>query len=137
MAARHGAGAARLVRVRAAMRLDAGGDSPRDRRLALDGRDLRLHAGARLCRGAAHQPDRPRGRRGIVPRQTRDRRYYAASRRQPAFRARGAYGRALLAATAASVDRPDPDASAGDDGHHRRRPGLCPRHRAPVGPGRA
>ena len=50
MVARHGAGVPRLVRVRAAVRRDPGGHQARDRRLEMDGGDVRLHAGAGLCR---------------------------------------------------------------------------------------
>ncbi len=46
---RHRAGAAGLVHLRAAMRLDARRHQARDRKLALDVRHLRLHAGAGLC----------------------------------------------------------------------------------------
>ena len=48
MEPRDRAGAARLVRLRAAMRLDARRDPARDRKLEIDGADLRLHAGAGL-----------------------------------------------------------------------------------------
>ena len=48
--ARDRALAARLVHLRAAMRLDARGDPARDRQLEMDGGHLRLHAGAGLCR---------------------------------------------------------------------------------------
>ena len=46
---RHRAVTAGLVHLRAAMRLDAGGDPARDRQLEMDGHHLRLHAGAGLC----------------------------------------------------------------------------------------
>ena len=59
------AGLARVVRVRAAVRLDAGGDPARDRRLALHVHHLRLHAGAGLCGGVLHLPGRRRARRRL------------------------------------------------------------------------
>ena len=45
-----------------------GRDPPRDRRLEVDVDHLRLHAGARLCRGLRHLPDRPRARRRLISR---------------------------------------------------------------------
>ena len=60
---------ARLVHLRAAMRLDAGRDPARDRQLALDGGHLRLHADARLPRLAGHLQCRGRSRRGMTRRE--------------------------------------------------------------------
>ena len=48
-----GAFADGLLRAVLPMRLDAGGDSPRDAELALAGIHFRLHDGAGVCRGAA------------------------------------------------------------------------------------
>jgi ferrous iron transport protein B len=62
---RHGAGAARLVRVRAAMRVHAGRHPPRDRRLEVDVDHLRLHARAGLHRRPDRLPDRGRARRRL------------------------------------------------------------------------
>ncbi len=65
LVARHRPRSARLVHLRAAVRLDAGGDQARDRELALDGGDLRLHAGACLRRSIRHLPCRRRARRRL------------------------------------------------------------------------
>ena len=46
--------AAGLVHLRAAMRLHAGGDPARDRKLEMDGDHLRLHVRARLCGELSH-----------------------------------------------------------------------------------
>src|SRR3954447_6115276 len=61
----HRAGTAGLVHLRTAMRLDAGRDPPRDRKLDMDGRHLRLHAGAGLCRELRDLPDRGCARGGL------------------------------------------------------------------------
>ena len=66
MEPRHRAVAAGLVHLRPAMRLHAGGDPPRDRKLEVDGGHLLLHAGAGLSR-VRDLPDRDRARRGLVP----------------------------------------------------------------------
>ncbi|MHC2644770.1 ferrous iron transport protein B [Bradyrhizobium liaoningense] len=58
--------AAGLVHLRPAMRLDAGRDPARDRKLGLDGRNLRLHAGASLCGEPRHVQRRGRVRGGIA-----------------------------------------------------------------------
>ena len=60
----HRALAAGLVHLRAAMRLDAGGDQARDRQLEMDGDHLRLHVRAGLCRefGDLQHRRRARGR---------------------------------------------------------------------------
>ena len=57
--------AAGLVHLRPAMRLHAGGDPPRDRKLDVDGDHLRLHAGAGLC-WRASRPTTSRSRSARV-----------------------------------------------------------------------
>ena len=57
--------AARLVHLRSAMRLHARGDSPRDRKLGVDGDNLRLHVCARLCGEPCDLQYRGRARRGL------------------------------------------------------------------------
>ena len=69
--ARHRAVAARLVRLRAAMRLDAGGNPARDRKLAVDGGELHLHAGARLSRKPRHLQHRGGGGPRLIARSHR------------------------------------------------------------------
>jgi hypothetical protein len=51
--------------LRAAVRLDLCGDPPRDRQLALDGRHLRLHAGAGVSRGVRDLQRRGAARGGV------------------------------------------------------------------------
>ena len=66
MVPRHRPGLARLVRLRAAMRLDPRRDPPRDRQLEMDVGHFRLHAGPGLRRSAHHQPGCPRAGRGLI-----------------------------------------------------------------------
>ena len=56
----------RLVHLRAAMRLHAGRDPPRDRQLEMDGGHLRLHAGAGLYRRFRHLSYRRGAGRGLA-----------------------------------------------------------------------
>ena len=57
--------AAGLVHLRPAMRLDAGGDPPRDRKLEVDGGDFLLHADAGVSREPRDLPDRDPARRRL------------------------------------------------------------------------
>jgi hypothetical protein len=61
-----GAGVAGLVHLRTAMRFNLGGHQARDRRLALDDRDVPLHAGAGLHRRVHHLSDRAGTRLGLT-----------------------------------------------------------------------
>ncbi len=61
-----GAVAAGLVHLRPAMRLHAGGDPPRDRKLEMDGDHLRLHVRAGLCGEPCDLQHRRRARRRLV-----------------------------------------------------------------------
>src|SRR5215831_19007076 len=68
MESRHRAVVPGLVHLRPAMRLDARGDPPRDRKLGMDGGDLLLHADPGLSRKPSHLSDRDCARRGLVSR---------------------------------------------------------------------
>jgi hypothetical protein len=59
--------AAGLVHLCAAMRFHARGDPPRDRKLEVDGVDVRLHAGPRLRGEPCHLQHRGCTRRGLTP----------------------------------------------------------------------
>ena len=63
----HGAVAAGLVCLRSAMRFDAGGDPPGDRKFGLDGRHLYLHVRPCLCREPRDLQYRPGLWRRIIP----------------------------------------------------------------------